>query len=71
MSKVEALAKLWTHGIDGAQKRLREMLEEGHRFDARDRQALAYLLAQPEPALQDLATTLPDAIAKLLRKRKP
>lgn len=41
---VLALAAQWTHGPKSARKRLMDCLQAGHRFDARDREALAYLL---------------------------
>lgn len=38
------LAEQWQNGPDEAKARLKDMLENAHRFDARDRSALAYLL---------------------------
>ena len=44
LERTRQLAEQWSHGIDDARKRLIELIEVGHRFDARDRQALAYVL---------------------------
>lgn len=43
-SKIEDVVKTWTHAMSGAVERLTKGIEEGRRFDARDREALAYLL---------------------------
>lgn len=47
-ARTKKIARQWTHGEDGARKRLLSMMEYGYRFDARDREALAFLLTGTE-----------------------
>lgn len=53
--RTSLLAKGWTHGVEGASKRLREMINDGVRFDARDKAALSYLLMRIETMEKQIA----------------
>jgi hypothetical protein len=57
MTKIQDLAALWTHGEAGAREHLRNMIETGEPFRARDRLALAYLLTRPAKARLDADKT--------------